>query len=65
MKDLNEESLHHLKELIERKDEELVKTQIQDLHPADIAELVGDLNDEEALFIMLDATVLPLTVSTL
>ena len=53
MKEFNEEYMHRLKELIDRKDEELVRAQIQDLHPADIAELVGDLHDEEALFIMM------------
>ena len=53
MKEFTEEYLSNLNELIDNKDEEQVKSQIQDLHPADIAELVGDLNDQEALFIML------------
>ena len=53
MKEFTEEYLHNLNKLIESKNEELVRAQIRDLHPADLAELVGDLDDEEALFIML------------
>ena len=53
MKEFTEEYLSKLNELIDSKDEEQVRSQIQDLHPADIAELVGDLTNEEALFIML------------
>ena len=53
MKEFNEEYLSNLNELIEKKDEELVRAKIKDMHPADIAELVGDLDDDEALFIML------------
>ena len=39
MKEFTEEYLDQLNDLIDKKDEELVKAQIQDLHPADIAEL--------------------------
>ena len=53
MKEFTEEYLSNLNELINRKEEDLVREQIKDMHPADIAELVGDLDDEEALFIML------------
>ena len=53
MKEFTEEYLSKLNDLIDSKDEEQVRAQIQDLHPADIAELVGDLDDQEALFIML------------
>ena len=53
MKEFTEEYLSNLNQLIENKEEELVKEQIQDLHPADIAELVGDLDIDDALFIML------------
>ncbi|MBQ9821109.1 MAG: magnesium transporter [Muribaculaceae bacterium] len=53
MKEFTEEYLQTLNELIDNKNEELVRAKIQDLHPADIAELVGDLDDQEALFIML------------
>ena len=53
MKEFTEDYLLNLKQLIESKNEELVRAQIRDLHPADLAELVGDLSDEDALFIML------------
>ena len=53
MKEINEEYLSNLKQLIDSKNDELVRAQIRDMHPADLAELVGDLSDEEALFIML------------
>ena len=53
MKEFSEEYLSNLNELIASKNEELVRAQIRDLHPADLAELVGDLHDDEALFIML------------
>ena len=53
MKEFTEEYLQNLNQLIDNKNEELVRAQIRDLHPADLAELVGDLNDEEALFIMM------------
>ena len=52
MKEFTEEYLETLDQLIDQKDEVRVREQIQDLHPADIAELVGDLSDKEALFIM-------------
>ena len=53
MKEFNEEYLQNLNNLIHDKNDELVRAQIRDLHPADIAELVGDLDDEDALFIMM------------
>ena len=46
MKEFTEEYLLSLNQLIDNKDEDKVREQIQDLHPADIAELVGDLDDE-------------------
>ncbi len=52
MKEFTEKYLETLDQLIDAKDESRVREQIQDLHPADIAELVGDLRDKEALFIM-------------
>ncbi|MBR6248635.1 MAG: magnesium transporter [Muribaculaceae bacterium] len=52
MKEFTKETLHNLNELIELKDEAQVKQALQDLHPADIAELVSDLDAEEALFIL-------------
>ena len=53
MKEFTEDYLSTLNQLIDNKDEEQVRAKIEDLHPADIAELVGDLDDQEALFIML------------
>ena len=52
MKEFTKETLQNLNELIELKDEAQVKQALQDLHPADIAELVSDLDAEEALFIL-------------
>ena len=52
MKEFTEEYLSNLKRLIDNKNEELVRAQIRDLHPADLAELVGDLDDEEAVQMM-------------
>ncbi len=53
MKELNEQHIERLEELIEQKDREQVMQLIADLHPADIAEIVSDLDAEQALFIML------------
>lgn len=53
MKELNEQNLERLEELIELKDKEQVMSLITDMHPADIAEVVSDLDAEQALFIML------------
>ena len=40
MKEFTEEYLQNLNQLIDNKNEELVRAQIRDLHPADLAELV-------------------------
>lgn len=53
MKELNEQHIEQLNQLIANKDKEQVMQLIADLHPADIAEIVSDLDAEEALFVML------------
>ena len=53
MKELNEQHIERLVELIDAKDREQVMQLIADLHPADIAEIVSDLGAQQALFIML------------
>ena len=52
MKEYTEDYLKQINELIDNKDEAQVLEQIKDMHPADIAELVSDLDANEALFIM-------------
>ena len=47
MKEFTEDYLSTLNQLIDNKDEEQVRAKIEDLHPADIAELVGDLDDPD------------------
>ena len=49
--ELNEEYIDKVKDYIEQKDTEHVKTMLTDLHPADIAELCNDLDPEEARFV--------------
>lgn len=52
MKEFNEEYIEKLNDIIDQKDEEALKLEIKDLHPADIAELVEDLDTDEALFLL-------------
>ena len=52
MKEFDEIALDHLNELIKNKDSENVLAAMADMHPADIAELISDLDAEEALFIL-------------
>lgn len=56
MKDFTEEYLEHIKDIIARKDKESAEKELEEMHPADIAELYKDLDLEEAeyLFRMLD-----------
>lgn len=49
--ELTKEYLSELKEVIERKDESFVKENILNLHQADIAEILDELNNEEARFV--------------
>ncbi len=51
MKDFSKEYIENLNRLIDEKNDEQVKTMLADLHPADIAELLGDLDRDEALFV--------------
>ncbi len=44
MKELNEQHIERLVELIDAKDREQVMQLVTDLHPADIAEIVSDLD---------------------
>ena len=52
MKEFNEEYIEKLNEIIDQKDENALKNEIKDMHPADIAELVEDLDIDEALFLL-------------
>lgn len=56
MKDFTEEYLEHIRDIIARKDQEAAEKELEEMHPADIAELYKDLDLEEAeyLFRMLD-----------
>ena len=49
--ELTKEFLSELKEIIERKDESFVNENILNLHQADIAEILDELNNEEARYI--------------
>jgi magnesium transporter len=51
--EINEEYISQVQTLIEQKDAEQVKTVLQSLHPADIAELMSELTEEEARFVYL------------
>jgi magnesium transporter len=51
--EINEEYINQIQSLIEQKDEEQVKAVLQSLHPADIAELMSELTEEEARFVYL------------
>ena len=52
MKEFNEEYIEKLNKIIDQKDENALKDEIKDMHPADIAELVEDLDIDEALFLL-------------
>ena len=52
MKEFNEEYIEKLNDIIDQKDEAALKLEIKDMHPADIAELVEDLDTDEALFLL-------------
>ncbi|MCM1451954.1 MAG: magnesium transporter [Clostridium sp.] len=56
MKENYEDYLQHLRDVISRNDEAEARKEIEELHPADIAELYQDLNLDEAeyLFRLLD-----------
>jgi len=52
MKEFSKEYIERLNTMIEQHDTEAISTELKDMHPADIAELVNDLHDEEALYVM-------------
>ena len=53
MKEFDIDLIDKLKELIEAKDSAQVLAEIKDLHPADIAELVSELDDtDDSLFLL-------------
>ncbi len=52
MKEFSEEYIERLNAIIDEKDETTLQAEIKDLHPADIAELVNDLDTDEALFLL-------------
>ena len=50
MKEFNIDNIDQLRELIDTKDNEQLQANIKDLHPADLAELINELDDaDEAL----------------
>ena len=51
MKEYTPEYLEHIREIIDRGDEEAARTELADLHPADIAELYQELDLEQAEFL--------------
>ncbi len=51
MKEFSEDYLNHIKEIIGQHDQEAAKRELQEMHPADIAELYQDLDLEEAEFL--------------
>ncbi|MHA7111272.1 magnesium transporter [Sunxiuqinia elliptica] len=51
--ELNREFIDELKEFIEQQNSEVVKAKLEDLHPMDIAEIMDELNTEEAKFLYL------------
>ena len=52
MKELNEQQISRLEQLIASGDTEQVRAFVADMHPADIAELVDDLDADQALAVM-------------
>ena len=49
--EINDEYIDKLSQCVEQKDTEGVKSLLANLHPADIAELINDLDAEEARFV--------------
>ncbi|MBO4813835.1 MAG: magnesium transporter [Muribaculaceae bacterium] len=49
---MNKEYIEKLNDIIDQQNEEALKLEIKDLHPADIAEIVEDLDTDEALFLL-------------
>ena len=51
MKEYTPEYLEHIRKIIDERDEEAARRELEDLHPADIAELYQELDLEEADFL--------------
>ena len=51
MKEYTPEYLEHIRKIIDERDEEAARRELEDLHPADIAELYQELDLEEAEFL--------------
>ena len=51
MKEYTSEYLHHIRSIIEARNEEAARKELADLHPADIAELYQELDLDEAEFL--------------
>ena len=52
MKEINKEYIEKLNDIIDQQNEEALKLEIKDMYPADIAEIVEDLDTDEALFLL-------------
>lgn len=59
MKEFTPDYIQHIKSIVQTQDKELAKHELEDLHPADVAELFQELEIEEAEFLigLLDADV--------
>jgi magnesium transporter len=53
MNEITREYIDELKKIIETKDKELAIAFLDDLHPADVAELYNDLSLKEVIFLHL------------
>lgn len=51
--ELTREYIDDLRKLIDQKNENEAKAKVEDLHPADIADILDELNTEEAIYIFL------------
>ena len=51
--ELTREYIDDLRKLIDQKNETEIKAKIEYLHPADIADILDELNTEEAIYIFL------------
>ena len=56
MKEYTEDDIKHLDQIIKDKDVDSIRRELDDLHPADVAELYQqlELDDAEYLFSLLD-----------
>ena len=52
MKEFNKEYINKIEDIIKENDQEAVKAEIADLHPADIAEIISHLDTDDAEYIL-------------